>query len=289
MGRLPRGLGAPKGLASPSVPSTMGLSVNRAIVLGIVVALASLGCAGTPPPSPRRLFAEAGPAIPREARGFVIDTQGVFRTPTGSWTEPLVIAGRVHSFHRRAFASAGFSASARGDRYELVVQGSAGRTALRFDMPVDRAPIRVGQWVRVEALATADGPRLASRMAVFDDQGRLLLAGFHASALHPELEIAGWSFALGPSVQRALVCGGIVEQRAIRVVGPGGEVVLWPGYRSLAPLGASGERYAIDVLAARTSHRRCEEALRLEEISFVVRRVESPDPGPILAAASAPR
>ena len=239
----------------------------------VAALLAPAGCASVPAPrAPQRLFAVAGHALGPSERHFVLASDWPYRSVSGGFTEPVRLAGVVLAVgHRTGPLARAFDAHFRG-RVEIALLADRERVSIQFDAPEGPIPVEPGQWVRIEAHALAEEGRPAYFLSVHDRAGKLLFAAYSGSHFDSAMRIPGWSFALGPAVDTRPICGGEMSRRTVRVIGPGGEAFLWPGYRSVAPLGSGGDSYEVDVLAARSADVSCLEAQRAEVVSVVLRR-----------------
>jgi len=210
--------------------------------------------------------------LPSE-RHFVLASDWPYRSPSGGFTTPVQIEGVVVSVGRRHGPRARSNDRSFRGQAELVMRVGMERVSIQFDAPEGPLPVEPGRWVSVEAHALAQGGRQAYFLSVRDHAGKLLMAGYSGVHFDSVFSIPGWSFALGPAVEAHPYCGGEVARRTLRIRGPGGEAVLWPGYRSVAPLGNSGSPYEVDVQAARSVSAPCVD-LEHAEVSVFVRRAE---------------
>jgi len=235
--------------------------------------LASAGCASVPVPRPpRRLFAVPGHALGPAERPFALASDWPYRTRSGGFSEPVRVQGVVLSVGRRRGPRARSRDPRFRGRVELSLMAGGQRIVIQFDAPEGPIPLEPGRWVRVDAHSLAEDGRSAYFLSVRDRAGKLLFAGYSGRRFDLAMRIPGWSFALGPAVERRPLCGGELARRTLRVTGPGGEAVLWPGYRSVAPLGLGGRPYEVDVLAARSADASCAGAEGAEVVSVFIRR-----------------
>ncbi|MFW5921253.1 MAG: hypothetical protein ACOCUS_05380, partial [Polyangiales bacterium] len=225
----------------------------------LLLCMLSIGCAGSARPEPRtspdRLWADHEFSLPESARPFAVgvaESDTVYTTALGSWTEPLEINGIVLDASR---GGRGDSVRVRAARWlgthRLVLGHGSERIVLRYDAPSEPAPVHPGERVHLYAHTMAVGPALSFVMDLRDQRGRHRMIGLRAPSPETALMPEGWSVGYGPELDREPLCGGSLVERAVRIGGPAGEVIVSPGWTSTAAIGEGGTRYAIDVATAR--------------------------------------
>ncbi|MFW6067386.1 MAG: hypothetical protein ACOC97_03545 [Myxococcota bacterium] len=223
-----------------------------------------------------RLFAEPAQALVPGARPFAMgaDARGVYATQLGSWTEPLMATGMVVRTGPLERGPVQVGVPEWLGMHELVLRQGDEHVVLQYDAPAAPAPVRRGETIRVYALTTRVGPRLAFAMSVFDARGDLTMAGLRTPRASQELLPPGWWVEFGPTTRTSPLCDGHLAERAVRVRGPGGEAVVAPGWTSVAALGRDGTRYAVDVARSHRAEATCPQAEAQTDLSVVIRRLE---------------
>lgn len=246
------------------------LAMFSALLLGACAATAR---EPTPPP---RVFAQLQHALLPDARSFALGASapGIYPTGLGSWSQPLTFEGVV--MHTGALEGGTLAVPVPEwlGMHEMVLRDGDRRLVLQYDAPAQPAPVRRGERVRIFAHSMLLGDRLAFGMSVYDQNGELAMAGLRAPLPAEELLPTGWSVTFGPPTQSSPLCDGTLDERTVRVRGPGGEAVVSPGWTSVAAIGPRGEQYAVDVVRARHADASCARAAEETGLSVVIRRLD---------------
>lgn len=245
-----------------------------------LVALAlAIGCASGQATGPRR-FAVLGPPLPRnDARfAFASEAPRLFHTRTGAFTRPLVIEEGVvlangrRSVRRLPLRTDGF----RGRRLLIVSDGER-RVQFQYDAPFEGLPVEAGDRIRLKALTLSEADRLAFGFALWGEEDGLRAIGIRGSSPSSIpielLEVGGWRIALGEVLTESDYCGGVIRERMVIVTAPDGRPAhVHPGFRYELVVG--GERWSVDVGAARSIHQTFAEARSERDFSVLIRRMD---------------
>ncbi len=204
-------------VARAKIPNPLRGLRRHALLFGLGLLVAALGCGRAG--DERHVFADVGHPTHRP---FSLSAQASFlyASHTGAWTQPLQLRAQVIDEGPR-----------RGPRLDnpetgflglqaMVLRDGNERIVLQYDAP--SVPVEPGQWVEVEAHTMRRQARLNYYLAVFEDDGPLLFAGFRGPDFGGPLP-EGWRLEFGPAVRELPLCGGTVSDRIIIVHGPSGQ------------------------------------------------------------------